>query len=842
MTMILDNGDLGPFLKNSYGDEYLYPVNRDVFNRLGSKAFYASHYGESLGSENSLFVLVGSDSGLLIRYLNERSLPRGSRFIVVELPDVLQRVSEVLDLDSLHPQVVVVTPDMLDHQLTEFQIDEYTYLSKVFMLESIGASDQNLPDYIDLSVHCNLRLESRTWQVRAQLGNRDFALKQLQNLPENHTGFYRLKGAFKGKTAVVLGAGPSLDEVIPWVMENREDLVVLAVSRVCQRLCDVGLAPDFICSIDPQTVSFIVSRAALELQEESVLLAYYHAASELVGQWHGQQLYAGPRFPWDSELNHDDFGFSGPTVSHMTIDAAIKLGCSQILLAGVDLCFSREGFSHAQGNKERESGVALVKRSLISVKTNGDWDAETTVAYANGIHAIEMLAQRAKEAGAELMNSAIGAAKMDGVNFLPLDQIQIEPMSPSARETLREILPPADADYRCNHYEASIQELKKARQKLVQIQLLCKKALKANEGLFGRGNKQASFQYKHEMDRIEARLNKEYGTLSKVVKHYAGDLFLKLVSPERNISGWSDEDIEKVGRGYYQAFIDGAQEVMALLDEARHRLECRLTEESPSPDLKVLRALWQQDNTPGRLDLWRRRHPEQWDRVPTDLRTDLEPLDEVYAEQRRTGGECKEHEFDPAVFLEDALHRMHQLFRRQDREGLERIQSLLESREEKGADLVKTLMTAYLAEIDQQMETALTCYNQLLEVVGDSAMVETALRRIISLTLEHNDLENALLALQCLAEMSPTFVPQYAELLRILGEYEAALAVYEDYSERFPTDYNTLLKMAHLHQTMGNLKGAQMVTDFVLEHQPENEAARLYQQELQHLPGMEEEN
>ncbi len=40
----------------------------------------------------------------------------------------------------------------------------------------------------------------------------------------------------EGKTAVVLGAAPSVEQMLPWLRANRESVVVFAVARLAKRL------------------------------------------------------------------------------------------------------------------------------------------------------------------------------------------------------------------------------------------------------------------------------------------------------------------------------------------------------------------------------------------------------------------------------------------------------------------------------------------------------------------------------------------------------------------------------------------------------------------------------
>ena len=58
----------------------------------------------------------------------------------------------------------------------------------------------------------------------------------------------------------MLGAGPSLDTSIGWLLERREDLFVIAVSRISGKLRRLGIRPDVVVAIDPLDILHDVSK------------------------------------------------------------------------------------------------------------------------------------------------------------------------------------------------------------------------------------------------------------------------------------------------------------------------------------------------------------------------------------------------------------------------------------------------------------------------------------------------------------------------------------------------------------------------------------------------------
>jgi len=71
---------LGSFLTNDFGDRYLYAVNRNAFNRIGSDALYRTHFGERLSAEYQFTIIIGTDSGMLVRTSSIRGYRQGRAF------------------------------------------------------------------------------------------------------------------------------------------------------------------------------------------------------------------------------------------------------------------------------------------------------------------------------------------------------------------------------------------------------------------------------------------------------------------------------------------------------------------------------------------------------------------------------------------------------------------------------------------------------------------------------------------------------------------------------------------------------------------------------------------
>ncbi len=54
---------------NAFGDQYFQEINHTAFDTVGATSTFNKVFNQVLDQENMLFIIVGSDSGLLVPYL-----------------------------------------------------------------------------------------------------------------------------------------------------------------------------------------------------------------------------------------------------------------------------------------------------------------------------------------------------------------------------------------------------------------------------------------------------------------------------------------------------------------------------------------------------------------------------------------------------------------------------------------------------------------------------------------------------------------------------------------------------------------------------------------------------
>jgi len=152
-----------------------------------------------------------------------------------------------------------------------------------------------------------------------------------------------LKDSLLGCSAVVIGAGPSLDELLPKIAANQKKLIVICAFKALKAVAAAGIAPDFVVCLDPKQK--IRHLEGVDLKQIGGFLIEVASHDELVAAIDGCALlpYVASDLPIELLRTLDlvdvpVIGTSGSAV-HSAIQLAVLTGCSRIYLAGTDFGF-----------------------------------------------------------------------------------------------------------------------------------------------------------------------------------------------------------------------------------------------------------------------------------------------------------------------------------------------------------------------------------------------------------------------------------------------------------------------------------------------------------------------
>jgi len=182
----------------------------------------------------------------------------------------------------------------------------------------------------------------------------------LRNLMLNAEAYLRwpgiadLKNAAKGRAAVIVSAGPSLERNLHLLADPvaRERVVVIAVQTVLRPMLARGIRPDFVTALDYHEIStrFYEGLTASDLEGITLIaepkvnpavLDAFPGRIRLVRDEVLEQLFGPTR-------TDDDHLTPGATVAHLAYYLARHLGCDPAILIGQDLGFT-DGQYYASG-------------------------------------------------------------------------------------------------------------------------------------------------------------------------------------------------------------------------------------------------------------------------------------------------------------------------------------------------------------------------------------------------------------------------------------------------------------------------------------------------------------
>lgn len=183
-------------------------------------------------------------------------------------------------------------------------------------------------------------------------------------------------GKFSGKPAILVSAGPSLKETLPYLAGLRQTHLIFTVGRALRVLMNQGIEPDFIGLIDGSELTYEQIRGYEYL---SVPLIYLSTAS-----YRAVSAYQGPRYIFYNEREKvRDSQWLVPTggsVATAVFSLLIRFGCNPIVFVGQDLGYVQNQNYHEDAYYT-ESDKNKLFRSQRRVKNVRGEYMDTTLEY-----------------------------------------------------------------------------------------------------------------------------------------------------------------------------------------------------------------------------------------------------------------------------------------------------------------------------------------------------------------------------------------------------------------------------------------------------------------------------
>lgn len=773
--------------ENSFGDFYIESINKQTFKTNSVTTVYDNYYANTFEKNETLYILGGSDSGLLAKYLYKKYGDNldGRKFIFIEFSSVIE--SEAFKANTVGlPKKSFRFLEPVNDDVVKIRDNsiEYFISRKVRLLKSLSVLDKIDPVYQQL---WKVLTEGYMQMQHIETFNfsQPFVEAQLRNLSLNSQPIGKLRNVLAGKKAIVLGGGPSIDTCIDWIKENREHFYIFSVGRIAARLLKEGLVPDFFVSVDPHDVSYDNSKQMLLFSQQSILLNCYHVSPKLLNKWSGVSAYYDNRLPWLQEKNNSHS--PGPTVVHSALQQAVFLGCQEVYLAGVDLCFYR-GQTHESGSAEKAYGKMAVKHLLQTETYSGEL-ADTDLPFYQGIKGLKILAEGfGKYYGARLFNLSENAAKVEQVEFCAPQNVVVPEQEQKADKVsqIKNSLELSRKDYQ-TYLVSSLDELQKER-KLLQEQ---KKLLKKGSDLAKSMIKSPKNEAK--INEIKQKLEKKLGEQTHMLFQFGYGNFENLMRPVEDENNMSLEETQYFLAEYFSAMNKSLLEFIELLDETIQTIKFRQLEVKEKNLVKLL-PLWRDRGEMGRHISWKKWHSDigeliletsEWQEAEADFKNEIEFSDTQQLKNLQ----------ERATSVTNIFAKILKAFDEQDVAELESLKTLIEEKDSNDLNnqlvaIIKAMLLEFRGE-DKQAQI-------IYETIDHINLKMFALKRVLHFALQARDHDKVLLSLQNLVPFSKEYLVNFADYMALLGQKEMALQVYQVYLQDKPENILVWVKLADL--------------------------------------------
>ena len=159
----------------------------------------------------------------------------------------------------------------------------------------------------------------------------------------------RLSGLFKGRPAIVVAAGPSLDRNLTLLERHRDRVVLIAVDTAVRPLLSAGLEPDLIVSVDPSRANarHLIGLPALP---RSWFVAEGSIDPRVFGRFEGRTFVyrVSDHHPWPWLASHGCarghlHAWGSVLTTAFDWHGASEAGCDPIVFAAADLAYTADG-------------------------------------------------------------------------------------------------------------------------------------------------------------------------------------------------------------------------------------------------------------------------------------------------------------------------------------------------------------------------------------------------------------------------------------------------------------------------------------------------------------------
>lgn len=314
-----------------------------LHSQKGADAEAKQAFGGAKNTPTSMHVIFGIGLGHIFKEFCENS--KGTVLLLEPNLEILRVTLELVDFSKeLSQGNVFVSSDIETFKI--FYAKNYTHQAATSFTCLASYRDVLYRDNIKQIItqvetiagacqaEYNTLKQAAQWSIEMVLDNLMYTTQEIPLI--------EFKDIYKGKTALIVSAGPSLDANIETIKKNRDKMVIFCVGTAFKALAANGITPDFVNIIEINDCSGQVKGFDLS-KINFILEPYTHTSIHKLQT--GQKLlfpsntsHANNYWANLTGININPYTTKG-TVSYESLYAAKMLGCKKIILIGQDLAY-----------------------------------------------------------------------------------------------------------------------------------------------------------------------------------------------------------------------------------------------------------------------------------------------------------------------------------------------------------------------------------------------------------------------------------------------------------------------------------------------------------------------
>ena|GEM_PF-2106099 len=356
-------------------------------------------YLSTSDKEAGLIFQVGFNAGHEIKaFINHKS--NSTKMVIVEPNiEIFKKVMDSMDIHEIisHKDIYICAGDFnqIKSQFLFYSNYLYVYSSSKLDFKILNYSSKlnEKNNLIQILKEFKSTIVSRATLIGNSMED---TLLGINHLFSNILNAYEsinireLRNTYKGKPAVCVASGPSLDKNVDLLKDVQDKALIFCADSAYEKLINKGIISDATSVMErPKVIYDLFFENKQQIyHDDTCLLSQIVAYPKIFSEYKGKKIVCSKeQLPFEKNISDKvsviNNYYNGLSCAHLSVATAILLGCNPIILLGQDLAYGTDGYSHAKGtvhekNKINDSNNLLMEvlsyDKKETVKTSVVWD------------------------------------------------------------------------------------------------------------------------------------------------------------------------------------------------------------------------------------------------------------------------------------------------------------------------------------------------------------------------------------------------------------------------------------------------------------------------------------